>query len=299
VTVALPAIVISAPPGRREKTLDLVKRAEAAGFAGIYSTFLGDVMGFCTSLCHVTEGVTFGSAIQPIYARPAVELARSASYIAELSEGRFRLGLGVSVGPVLDSLGVRRPVSPLKDMREYVATLKDAIGDAARPPIYLAALRRNMLSLAVEVADGAISANAPLSHFADNLANLPRREDFTVATIIPTVIDADRDAARDVLRRGLARYLTYSSYRAYWREAGYVDEMAAAVAAVEAGDFNVLPSLLTERLLDDITLTGTAEDVRIGVEKWKAAGVNHPILAPSSTTGGQAKAVAELIEAYS
>ena len=44
-------------------------------------------------------------------------------------------------------------------MREYVAAVRAAAGDLT-PPIYLAALRDRMLGLAVEIAQGAIWANA-------------------------------------------------------------------------------------------------------------------------------------------
>jgi hypothetical protein len=37
--------------------------------------------------------------------------------------------------------------------------------------------------------------------------------------------------------------------------------------------------------------------VRDGVEAWFAAGVT-PIVVPSSTSGGQAKAISELFDAY-
>ncbi|MFD6060207.1 LLM class flavin-dependent oxidoreductase [Rhodococcus wratislaviensis] len=290
------AISISASAGRRRSVLDLVGQVEDRGL-DVYSTFHGDVMGFCTSLCHLTSSISFGSCIQPIYARPAAELARSASYIAELSEGRFRLGLGVSQPPILKQLGVKAG-KPIGDMRAYVSELKSAIGGAACPPIILAALRTKMLTLATEIADGAVSANAARSHMPKTLASVARPDGFTMATMIPTVVDADKDAARAVHRRTLTRYLTFATYRAYWKEAGYADEMFAVESALAAGNTDSLQSLMTDAWLDDCTLSGSPEEIREGVDAWFATGVDLPILAPSSTSGGQAKAVIELLAVF-
>ena len=41
-----------------------------------------------------------------------------------------------------------------------------------------------------------------------------------------------------------------------------------------------------------------ASDVREGVEAWIDAGVTTPILVPSSTSGGQLKALDELFSAF-
>ena len=55
---------------------------------------------------------------------------------------------------------------------------------------------------------------------------------------------------------------------------------------------------LSDRWLRDVTLFGPANDVREGVEAWRATGVRTVILVPSSTRGGQLKAFEELIVAY-
>ena len=54
---------------------------------------------------------------------------------------------------------------------------------------------------------------------------------------------------------------------------------------------------MSDAWLDDCTLSGPADRIRDGVEAWFDAGVT-PIVVPSSTSGGQAKAVAELVDAF-
>jgi hypothetical protein len=55
---------------------------------------------------------------------------------------------------------------------------------------------------------------------------------------------------------------------------------------------------MSDKWLSDVTLFGTAAEVREGVEKWYAAGVKTPILVPSSASGGQMKAFEELFAAF-
>ena len=90
--------------------------------SGIFGPSFGDVISLCLSIGHVTERIPFGSSIQPIYLRPAADLAQTASYLAEVTGGRFHLGLGVSHGPIHKRLGIEVG-KPLADTREYVSTI--------------------------------------------------------------------------------------------------------------------------------------------------------------------------------
>ena len=297
----LPAVSLAAVPGKRQRILDLAVEVERRGFSGIYCPSFGDSVGLCLSLAHVTETIQLGTSIQPIYLRHPVDLARASSFIHEVSGSRFRLGIGVSHGPVVDRLGVETG-APLSDIRAYVAAMRDAVRQSGElPPVVLATLRDKMLALSVEIADGAVWANASLSHMAAQLAHVPaerRSAGFSIGNMIPTVIDDDRAAARALHRRTLAGYVALPNYRNYWKAAGYEEEMTAIEAALAATDREALPGLMTDRWLDDATLSGSAAQVRDGVAAWFDAGVTTPILVMSSTTGGQAKAFEELFAAY-
>ena len=297
----MPAVSLAAVPGRRRRTVELGTEIERRGFAGIYGPSYGDVMSLCLSLVHATEHIPVGPAIQPIYLRPAVELAQAVAYLAEVSDGRFQLGLGVSHGPTHERLGVGVG-KPLSDTRAYVADLRSAIGSrGAVPPIVLATLRTKMLRLAVEIADGAVWANAARSHMATSLGEIPparRAEGFFVGNMIPTVIDEDRAAAAAVNRRTLTRYVALPNYRNYWKEAGYVEEMDAIESALAGDDRQRVQRLRSDRWLADVTLFGPAAEVREGVEAWFDAGVDTPILVPSATSGGQMRALEQLFAAF-
>ena len=55
---------------------------------------------------------------------------------------------------------------------------------------------------------------------------------------------------------------------------------------------------MSDRWLDDCTLSGSASRVRDGIDAWFDAGVTSPIVVPSSTSGGQVKAFSELFDAF-
>lgn len=290
------AVSLVSPAGKRASILELAAEIERRGFSGIACPSLGAAMALCTSLAHTTSTIPMWTSIQPIYLQHAAEAANTASHISEVSNGRFSLGLGVSHGPVHDRLGVEVG-RPLSDTRDYVAAVRSA-GFAG--PVLLATLRDRMLDLAIEVADGAIWANASRSYMGTQLARIPeeRRGSFFVGNMIPTVIDDDIDAARAVNRKTLGGYVRLPNYRNYWKSAGYVEEMEAIEAALAEGRSDDVAAAMTDRWLDDCTLSGPVARVRDGLDAWRDAGVRTPIAVMSSTRGGQVVAIRELFAAF-
>jgi alkanesulfonate monooxygenase SsuD/methylene tetrahydromethanopterin reductase-like flavin-dependent oxidoreductase (luciferase family) len=299
----MPAIGLAASPGKRLQVIELAREAERRGFAGIYCATAGggDCVALCQAIAQATNEIAMGTTIQPIYYRLPAELARAAAFIHEISGGRFRLGVGVSHAPAHAAHGVTVG-KPLADMRAYVAAMRAVEKTTGPlPPIVLASLRSKMLALAVEIADGAVWACSSRSYMKTQLQLVPqarREQGFFLGDMAPTVIDDDEQAAAAVMRRTLTLYVQLPNYRNYWKEAGYVEEMEAIEAAIARKEFDRLPGLMGERWLADNCLFGSAAKVREGIEAWFDAGISTPIIVPSSTTGGQAKAVAELFAAF-
>jgi alkanesulfonate monooxygenase SsuD/methylene tetrahydromethanopterin reductase-like flavin-dependent oxidoreductase (luciferase family) len=170
------------------------------------------------------------------------------------------------------------------------------------PPIIIAALRKRMVALAGEIAEGVVFANVSLSHMAESLSALPEAKrddpDFFIGNMIPTCISDDVEAAKAVNRRTLTNYGFLPNYRNYWKEAGYVEEMNAIEKAIEEGRRDEVPKYFSDRWVADNTLFGPAAKVREGVEAWRSAGVRTPILVPSSAAGNQLKAIEEVFAAF-
>ena len=297
----LPAVALAAVPGRRRRTLELAREIERRGFGGIYCASFGDGLGLCEALALATERIPIGTAIVNLYVRHPHDYAQTASLVQELSGGRFHFGVGVSHGALNRRLGLVTG-RPLADARDFVERFRAAPRAGDLPPLVLAGLRRKMVALAGEVADGVVFANVARSHLPASLEALPaaRLADpaFFVGNMIPTCISEDRAAAAAVSRRTLVFYLQLPNYRNAWKEAGYGEEMAAVEAALARGEREKLGEIPGERWLADCTLYGSAAEVREGLEAWRAAGLRTPILVPSSAAGNQLQAVEELFAAF-
>ena len=297
----LPAISLVAVPERRRQTLDIARELDRRGFAGIYVPSRFGNMAQCMGLALATKRITFGTAIAPIYARSVEDFAQEAAYLHEVSGGRFRFGIGVAHGPTHERLGVR-PGEPLADVRGFVARLGsyERIGDL--PPIVLAALRKKMVALASEIAEGVIFANASLSHVPNSLAALPpgKRSDpsFMISNMLPVCISDDVAAAIALLRRRFVRYAMLPNYRAYWNEAGYIEEMSAVEKAIAENRSADIPKYLTERWIADNSVCGPAAKVNEGIQAWREAGVNTPVLVPNSVDGNQITALQEIFAVF-
>ncbi len=300
--MTLPALCLIAVPGRRRRTMELAQEVEKRGFAGIFSPSPFGNMSLCEALSWNTDSIPFGTAIAPIYQRTVTDFAQSAAVMHEVSGGRFRLGIGVAHGPSHVRMGVT-PGKPLGDIRSFVERFRAQEGLGALPPIIIAALRKRMVALAGEIAEGVVFANASLSHMGTSLAALPeaKRNDpaFFIGNMIPTCISDDVEAAKAVNRRTLTSYGFLPNYRNYWREAGYDQEMDAIEKAIAEGRNADVPSYFSDRWLEDNTLFGPAAKVRDGVAAWKAAGVKDLILVPSSAAGNQLKAIEEVFATFS
>ena len=297
----LPALCLIAMPGRRRRTIELAQEAERRGFTGIYVPSPTGGMSTCEALAWNTDSIAFATAIAPIYQRTIVDFAQSAAMMHEVSGGRFRLGIGIAHGPSYVRMGVT-PGKPLADTRAFIEKFRAETSFGPLPPIIVAALRKKMVALSGELADGVVFANASLSHMDQSLGALPavKRNDaaFFIGNMIPTCISDDVEAARAVNRRTLTNYAFLPNYRNYWKEAGYVEEMDAIEKAIADGRRDDVPKFLTDKWLADNTLFGPAPKVRDGVAAWRAAGVHTPILVPSSAAGNQLKAIDEVFAAF-
>jgi len=297
----MPALSLAAVPGRRKATISLATEIEKKGFSGIYGPSLGDSMALCEALAFATNEIVFGTSIMPIYFRQVPDYASTASFIHEVSNGRFRFGIGVSHEPALKARGLNAG-KPLTDTRNFVQELRNVPRTGELPPIVLATLRKKMIALSEEIAEGMVFANGARSHMQDSLKavsdEVRSSDDFFIGDMIPTCISDDIEAAKAVNRKTLSSYAMLPNYRNYWKEAGYQEEMEGIEKAINDGERDKIPHFLTDKWLADTTLFGSATQVRDGVEAWFDAGIKTPILVPSSANGGQMVAFEEMFAIY-
>jgi alkanesulfonate monooxygenase SsuD/methylene tetrahydromethanopterin reductase-like flavin-dependent oxidoreductase (luciferase family) len=297
----LPALNLIAPPGRRHATLEMAREIERRGFAGISVSSSFANMAQCTGLAFATERITFATAIAPIYAETVEEFAHGAAYIHEISGGRFQFGIGVAHGPSHVRMGVT-PGKPLADTRAFVAKYKSYDNIGGLPPVILATLRKRMIALAGEIAEGMVFSGGSRAHMAESLTVLPPEKRnapaFFIGNRIRTCISDDIAEAKAVVRGTMIHYAHLPYYRNYWKEAGYIEEMNAIEAALAAGRADEVPRYLTDRWLADVTLFGPAAKVRDGIEAWREAGIRTPVVVPLSPDGDQNTALAQVFAAF-
>ncbi len=294
----LPAVSLAAVPGRRAKTVEVAQVLEEKGFPGIYGPSLGDSLSLCNAIALSTKSIEIGTSITPIYTRNVMDFAQTAGFLHEISNGRFRFGVGVSHAPAMNRMGITQG-KPLADMRTFVEELKAVPRVGDMPPIILATLRKKMIQLAEEVGDGMVFANGARSHMDDSLSVLTdesrQNGGFFIGNMIPTCISDDKEAAAAVNRKTLTSYAFLPNYRNYWKEAGYEQEMTDVEDALQKQDLDRVPECLSDKWLADTTLFGSATEVRDGIEAWFDSGIKTPIIVPSSASGGQMQAIDEFL----
>src|SRR5215470_16564254 len=104
-----------------------------------------------------TTRIGVGTGIANVYARDAMAAAQARRTLAELSGGRFTLGLGVSHPPIAAMRG-HDWTPPVTKVRHYLDALERAQvqspAPAAPAPVVLAGHGPKLLRLAAERADG-------------------------------------------------------------------------------------------------------------------------------------------------
>ena len=84
---------------------DQAVRAEERGYdrAWLPETWGRDAVTVLTSIAHRTDEIGIGTSIAPIHSRSPALLGQTAATLQEVSDGRFRLGLGPSGPAVIEN----------------------------------------------------------------------------------------------------------------------------------------------------------------------------------------------------
>lgn len=226
--------------------LPLATLAEELGYSCVWvsEAYGSDAVTVLSYIAARTSRIDVGSAVLQIPARTPAMTAMTAATLDTLSDGRLRLGLGVSGPQVSEGWHGVRYTAPLGRTREYVGLVRQALrrdplehqgrhftlplpdgpGKALaltirppreRIPVYLAALGPKNLELTGEIADGWLPvfltpdhAEKQLAHLRAGLAKTGRTLDgFDVAPTIPLVTGRDWQTCARRVRGYAALYL--------------------------------------------------------------------------------------------
>jgi alkanesulfonate monooxygenase SsuD/methylene tetrahydromethanopterin reductase-like flavin-dependent oxidoreductase (luciferase family) len=288
---------------RAKDIMRIAQEAEQAGFEAIFNPEVNnDGIATAQLLGAATTRIKVGTWIASIYLRHPYVCAQAAALIADATDGRMILGLGVSHQSVNSALYVDMG-QPLAAMRRYVTEVQAWLrGEGPtthlpqRPapcpvPVHMAALNSRAVELAGEIADGVMPFLWPASRvtkskewIARGRAKTPGRGTCELSLGLPTYIGDSLDELRVVARQNLGLYATFPFYQRLFRLSGFEEEADAA----ERGETG---KALSNRLLDAICLMGPVSRCREQLQAFRSAGVDLPILYPAIGVEAARKAV--------
>lgn len=287
------------------ESLELARAAEAAGLDAVC---VGDAnvetFSAAAALATVTSRITLVSGIAT-WTRTPVTTAHAAKTIANISGGRYRLGLGPMPKAWSEEWHGIDYARPVERMRDYVGAVRAALaatpesprthagpfysftGFTGKPmtpehavPIDLAATRPRMTELAGEIADGVIfnTMASPQWLAADGGEALARglarggreRSALQVGVLRICTVDSDPAVAYELARPGLAYYWGIPYFTDSLRFHGFEQEIAAGERALAAGsDWPARVAAVSDRMVQTMCIAGTPGQVRDRVRDYE------------------------------
>ncbi len=319
------AISLPLPLQSARRCVELARRAENEwGYDSIWlaETNGPDSFALGGALATATSRVTLGTAIVPAANRTPAVLAMSAATLAELSGGRFILGLGSSSHAIIEDWNGLPFELPLTRLRETLTVVRQALAGEKtnfegktlrsrgfrlgnppkqRVPIYLAALREKMLALAGEIGDGVIVNLFPVTALPQMRAALRvgaarAGRDASALEVVcrfQVAVTDDVESARSLVRFAFASYFAQPVYNAYLRWCGFEAEAETLKQAFARGDRAGSAAALTDAMIDRIAILGSAEHCREQIAEFVAAGVTTPVISPLAADPRAIEAVFE------
>ena len=246
-------------------------------------------------------GVSGPQVVEGWYGQPfAKPLARTREYLSVLRQVLAREAPVTNDGPHYPlpyqgpgALGLGKPLKPITHPLR------------ADLPIWLGAEGPKNVSLAAEIADGwlAIYYAPRLAGMYDEwleegLAKAGRtREGFEVAATCQVVVTDDPVGVRGFLKPFVALYIGgmgapgMNFHAEVFTRMGYGEVVADIGKLYRAGRKDEAAQVVPDELVREISIVGTAEEVRAEVARWEAAGVTQLLVGCRDTDS--IKAVAE------
>jgi probable F420-dependent oxidoreductase len=296
--------------------VDICVRAEELGYTDVWSAEVGAVDAFSplAALAVRTSTVRLGTALVPVFTRPAALIAMSAAGIQNLSGGRFVLGIGASSPAIVGGwMGVPF-TDPVRRIQEYVTMLRDMlagrkvehegrtasshgfrlqVGVDRAVPIHVGALGPRMCRLAGRVADGVLfflmtpdGVRRALEEVAAGAREAGRDPGEIEAFVrLPVALGEPEELVRFMARRLVTGYAIVPAYNASLARQGFAEEAGEIAGAWSAGERDRATAAFTDEMLEGTTLMGDPAACRARLEEYRDAGITTPVLMPASVAG--------------
>lgn len=290
-TLPLPMISIA-------DQVELVKRAEAAGYTDVWSGETAGPDGFTPlsfAAAHATR-VRVGTGVVGVFQRGPALLAQQAAAMADATGGRFVLGIGASSDRIVEGWNNIPFAKPYSKVKETLDFLDVALAGERTPngfkleskpqheiPVVLAALRGRMLRLAVERASGAFSNFLPISglpQVVEGIAGAPESFELLCRFFC---LPGPREEVEPVARFMFSSYITVPVYEAFYRWLGHGDAIDPMVEAWKAKDRRRAAAEAPWELIDEMFILGEPAEMHERLARFTAGGVTLPVLTPIAT----------------
>ena len=303
------------PPGG-EMIVDLAQFAESLGYDTIWTSEIYGSDCF-TPLAWIgakTQKINLGTSIMQISARSPASATMHAVTMDYLSNGRLKLGIGVSGPQVVEGWYGQPYPKPLARTREWIAIFRDIVSrqkpvsfdgkhyqlpfpggtGLGKPlklilhpvrdeiPLYLGAEGPKNVALGAELCDGWIpmflSPYRMNRLYADSLKH--KRNDFEICAPVTVIVTDDIQSAINSVKQNVGFYVggmgaqSFNVHKDHISRMGFEDEANRVQELFMSGRRDEAMAAVPDELCDEIALLGPKERIRERLGAWKESAVS-------------------------
>ena len=288
--------------------LAFAKEAEDLGYDSAWVPEVGgnDAFALGSAVGVVTERMRIGTAVVPMNIRGPALLAMAASTMDAMSGGgRAICGIGVSSPQIVSDWNDADYDEPLQRASETIDVLRlmfagekvtyegktlSVNGYRMMPPppkpipIYLGALNKRMLRLAGEKADGVIINMLGERHVPKVVAEVRKGaeragkdpDSIEIAMRVQCAVTDNPQQVRDAFAGAFGAYIVAPGYDTFFTWQGYGDVVEGVRAGRAAKDRPASRAAVTDDILQDLVVAGSADEVRARLKTFMNLGVTTP-----------------------
>jgi len=276
----------------------MAREAEEAGFESVWCAETArSAYVQATLACEATSRVRVGTSVALAFPRSPTITGMAARDLAELSGGRFILGLGTQVRRIMEARFSSEFAHPAARAAEVIEAVREVLGTFAGSPIdhrgrffqitmppfpgagpapgpvpiYLAAVNSLMVETAGRVADGVLGHPMTSPRWIQDVvrpsvqtgARKAGRDpsSINVSSSVILQISPDRRVAREEAALQVGFYATTPSYRPVLEFHGFGDLMSPLRKAFAGKDFRKLAEVAMP-MVDTLTIAGEPDECR-------------------------------------
>jgi alkanesulfonate monooxygenase SsuD/methylene tetrahydromethanopterin reductase-like flavin-dependent oxidoreductase (luciferase family) len=286
-----PTLGAKVPPLGGLDDVETARKLDAAGYETLWvgELWSGDAFVRLTRMADAVESAALGTAIVNVFSRSPAALAGAAATLDQTAPNGVRLGIGTSTPKAIEDLHgmpfdrpIRRVHETAEIVREFTSgegrvnyegelfELADFPALDADVAIDVASLGASNRRATGRVGDGWLPHNIPFSHLEDafetiaDTAEEAGRDPGDIRTMpyVPSVVSDDPEAATAAVRGHVAYYV--GSGEGYRRAVArkFPDEADEIAEAWRSGDRESARAAVTDEMVADLGVAGTAEEAR-------------------------------------